>query len=145
MASKDRKTSVSTNPSLQADSQQSVDWRWRRATSLVNTGKRARRTDDATVRRVARYLNRRQRALAEDEMDRLDVLHPDICLAETIHDEGGSIKWMLEARLLARQDRATIAKYIGTSTEVVTMYEAVFFAVSDRLDSPALVMALTMP
>jgi hypothetical protein len=54
--------------------------------------------------------------------------------------DDGSARWEIEARLLAREPMAEIARKVGVSEEAVSVYEALFFNVLDRLDCPGYIM-----
>jgi hypothetical protein len=53
---------------------------------------------------------------------------------EQVPDHGVPIRWTIEARILARQSDAEIARLNGCSAEVIEAYEALFFNVRERLD-----------
>ena len=49
-------------------------------------------------------------------------------------NDASDIRFVVEARILARQDDATIAGKIGTLAETIAWYERLFFCVRDRLN-----------
>jgi hypothetical protein len=108
-----------------------ADWRWRRACRLAERGRSfARRRDDDETGRAVRYL----RALGRGHTVAVRRF-PDVHGARRLHDGGGPTRLLVEARLLARQASADVARLTGVSPEVVDAYEALFFHCRDRLDA----------
>jgi hypothetical protein len=110
------------------------DWRWRRAESLVAQGRYfSQGRDDAQTGRAARYL----RALARRSRPAGEAIrhYPDVHAARRLHEGGGPIPLMVQARLLARQSIAEVARFTGTPAEVVSTYEGLFFNVVGCLDA----------
>ena len=62
---------------------------------------------------------------------------PEQIMAERVYSKEvlASVKWEVEARLIAGQTDQEIAHRLSTSTDVVRFYEAWFYNIRDRLDN----------
>jgi hypothetical protein len=109
------------------------EWRWRRARVLVERHQyfSPRRDDDATGRAVG-YMQRLGRSTRTHSAKKH---FPDIEVAHGLYREGGAMRVLLEARILARQSPSEIARVTELPSEVIVTYEALFFNVLDRLDA----------
>lgn len=126
------------------------DWRWRRA-GLAVDGRLppSRRKDDAWSRRAIRF----RRALGQGDTDQvLDWLFdrdPDLFDAYRVwrhrddphdRDPRRATAHGVEARVLGRQDDATIADRCGLMPAAVAAYREVFFDIAARASRPDYVM-----
>ena len=110
-----------------------ADWRWQRAVLRVET--RSRRqlgADDDWVRRAARYLRELRKGF-----DRAVRLDPDLAAAHQIAGQHSLKRFEFEARILARQPANEIAPRCHLATNVIEVYQQLFFDVRDRLDTPS--------
>jgi hypothetical protein len=115
------------------------DWRWQRARSLIGAGRNfSRRRDDESTGRAVHYLrtvNRGRRSPG-----RLCDF-ADVHAARQLHESGGALRLLVEARVLARQAPALIALLAGVPAHVVETYEDLFFSCRDRLDARDWILA----
>jgi hypothetical protein len=126
---------ISYHPDLQRLSpSRPLDWRWRRAQTLVASGHYyVRRRDDPKTGHAVHYL--RALALCADGIPsaHVDRNFPDLCRAHRLHSNNGTAKLTVEARLLAGQAVAEVARLTGLTPGAVAAYEALFFNVLDHL------------
>ena len=121
-----------------------VDARWQRATRLVELGgnephaspNRDSGPGSGWIHKAQRF----QIALraAKSYQDQMQVItgHPEIYFAHWIHEvetSSRSVRWAVEARILAGETDQAIANKNGCRAEVIHAYEALFFSVRDRL------------
>lgn len=120
-------------------------WRWERALCLVKEDRplSPRRGDPPTVR-AARYLKAFNRCQTDRERVAVTRRFADIATARGIYEEGDVIRWLIEARFLARQSVAEIAKHASLTVPAVEAYESLFFNVADVLDATGYIMFHTM-
>jgi len=114
-------------------------WRLERVLHLVDQQPPARCTkdDDRYVRQARTFWCRHRAAQSESAKNKLFRENPGLFYAYEIHErsaEEPETAYLLQARILARQDDATIASYLATLPQTVDWYEKVFFNVRDRLD-----------
>jgi hypothetical protein len=108
------------------------DWRWRWAGRLVARGRHVtHRRDDDTTARAVHYL----RTLAHRGEATAERRYPEVAAAQRLHAAGGVTRLLVQARLLARQGTADVARLTGVPARVVEAYEALFFQCRDRLDA----------
>jgi hypothetical protein len=114
-----------------------VDWRWQRAKHLVESGKPLfRRLDDEHILRAVEFQLAQARCRTDADQQDLRDAAADISDAFQVWNDDTASRWELEARILAGESPASIARKLATTEEVVMAYEAMFFHVSDRLDAP---------
>src|SRR5262245_56926215 len=88
-----------------------VDWRWRYAQALVGAGRRiSRRRDDPAVIDVVRYLRALAQCHGTRECEVVRRRWPAISAANQLVEVGGERLWEVQARVLAGQSDAEIAK-----------------------------------
>lgn len=111
----------------------SPDWRFRRATWLLDQGRRLGRGEDPAVARLHKYLvaRRDRRPLGR---------FADLVEAEGIRDGDGVERALVEAHLLAGRAADEVARRTGLPVSAVSAYESSFFDVSGRLSMPSWVM-----
>jgi hypothetical protein len=104
----------------------------------VETGRRANRhIDDDWVRRARRVranLRDDSKPMQRRRQSRKDA---DILAALRLATSESSQRWELQARLLTCQPLGEVAEIMGLPLAVVQAFEALFFAVRDRLHAPA--------
>ncbi len=123
----------------------SLDWRWQRARNLLEKGHKASgQGDDRLTLRAQAYLKHKAQGATNRKAARSQKSYADIRDAEGVYDNGGVLRWLLEAMLLARQDTAVIAKALNLSPAAVDSYEKLFFCVRDRLHSKSYIMMQAM-
>jgi hypothetical protein len=126
-----------TYPALQRHSVcRSPAWRWQRARAIVEQGLTCTaRTDDASTRRVVEYLracglslvgSQTQGGVPADE-----VLHA----AHRLFEVGGLVRFIVQARLLARQSPCEVARLTSFEPAVIETFASIFFDVCDHLDA----------
>ena len=126
-----------TYPALQRHSVcRSPAWRWQRARAIVEQGLTCTaRTDDASTRRVVEYLracglslvgSQTQGGVPADE-----VLHA----AHRLFEVGGLVRFIVQARLLARQSPCEVARLTSFEPAVIETFESIFFEVRAHLDA----------
>jgi hypothetical protein len=116
----------------------SPEWRFERVLQLCDrtpSPGRCTRRDDATIRTARNFLLRwRQRG--SSERSDLFVENPGLYYAYEIHEkvqDDPDAALLLQARILAGMDDATIAQETATLPATVAWYESLFFQVRDRL------------
>ena len=121
---------------------QTPDWRWRRASRLVDNGLRPSRTrDDNHVRGAWRFLKRMQRMDIKAE-ERLADDMPDLFTAFEIYDDNqAGLRWIFEASIMADRPVQEMAQYLRTGVAVLEVYEVMFFDVRDALQNSGCVVS----
>jgi hypothetical protein len=110
------------------------DWRWRRATDLVDGGgPLSPGHDDGPVQEALRYLRAWRRCRAEAELQRLARDMPDLYGAHQLHLARSLRTWEAQARLLTEDPFETIASKCGSDPRVIETFHSTFFHVRDRL------------
>lgn len=117
------------------------DWRWTRVLKMCDrypTPGRCTKFDDQYVRKAREFLLL-WRKLDEATREQLFWKNPGLTYALDIYERaangtGTEIAFIIEARLLARQDYETIAHEAGTLPDTIDWYEAMFFNVREHLD-----------
>jgi len=102
----------------------------RKSDSPLMHTRRCSRHDDQWVRQAKSFILRWGN-LQPPEREALFYAY-EICLRSADEPETAFI---LEVRLLARQDRGVIAHAMSTIPEAVDWYEALFYNINDRLDN----------
>ena len=117
------------------DPLRSPSWRWEIANSLHSDSVRSERTKDTAILRAADFV--RSLASDRDEPSQSTRNKSDLAVrrAYEIWKDAGSIRWAIEARILAAESFESIAKKCGTLLETIIWYEKLFFNVLDRLDA----------
>ena len=111
-----------------------VDWRWRRATDLVDDGgPLSPGHDDGPVREAVRFLRAWRACRAEEELQRLARDMPDLFGAHQLHLARSLRTWEAQARLLTEGPFETIASKCGSDPRVIETFHDTFFHVRDRL------------
>jgi hypothetical protein len=111
-------------------------WRWRRAHSLVARGRYfSHHRDDEATGRAVHYLRALARCPQGIPSARVVKRYPEVCEAHRLYEDGGTTRLLIEARLLARQPTAEIARLTGVAGGVIDAYEALHFNIADRLDA----------
>ncbi len=111
-----------------------VDWRWLKAGLMLELGLRwSRRRDDEATRMARQYRAALQRCHDDAGRERLDAKMPGVAGAYAIHTGPPPRRWAVEARLLAGEPLATIARKEAATREAVDLYQCLFFNISDRL------------
>ena len=112
------------------------DWIWQRAVCLVESGRYAtQRRDGPLVCRAASVYRAKKRDYSGRGDRKLFVAEPDLIAAESF--ENGPVLTTLEfkMRVLAGQQRKTVAAYLGMTETFVETYKRFFFDVRDRLSA----------
>jgi hypothetical protein len=120
---------------------QPPDWRWQRAGQLLDERSRRRRRDDDWVARGLKFQAALKKNGGDVQQPRLVRIHPEVLGAYLLHHGEARRRWEVEARLLAGQSDEEIAGRLGVSAEVIGAYEALFYAIRDRLRSSGWVAA----
>ena len=116
-----------------------VDWRWQRA-ALAASGEyplSRRRDGDVWVARATKFIREHESCETELDMAELVERHPVIYWAYDIwytqNESGNPVRSEVEARLLADDQIANIARRVATEVEIIEAYERLFFNVRERL------------
>lgn len=123
-----------TNP------QRPPNWRWLRAVG-INGGTQprpGRRRDGPAghkwIHKAVRFAQAYNAAVGEEAKARLAAEMPDVFWAHSLYsNESNTMKWDLEAHLLARSSDWEIGFHCGLPTEIVSAYENLFFNVREKL------------
>lgn len=120
-----------------------VHWRWERARILKELGRRApgKDKDDKWVRAAAAFRKAKDECRDEIEVYQLMERYPELAMAYELWDEEkvnadgrpNSMRYEIEARMLARESYETISKKSGLPVTTLKWYERLFFNVFDRL------------
>jgi hypothetical protein len=124
-----------------------VDWRWRRALSIIEgRGPIATRRRDTPagfkwIHHAARFLREQQHASRNEyEMAVLAEKRPELYWAHWLWANGRSQKSSVEAHLLARENNFEIGHRCGILPGVIEAYESLFFNVREKLSHPNYVL-----
>ena len=109
------------------------DWRWRRATTL----QRRNNIDgeDAAVSDAIVYLRDMAPARREGGPRHSAQRSAWIAQAQRLYESDSPPRWVIEARILARQLHEEIASLCGLHPEVIHYYAELFFDVAGSLDA----------
>ena len=111
-----------------------VNWRWLRASFLVDDGgPLSPGHDDGPVQEAVRYLRAWRACRAEEELQRLARDMPDLYGAHRLHLARSFQTWEAQARLLTEESFAQVAEKGGSHPRVIETYHDTFFHVRDRL------------
>jgi hypothetical protein len=133
-------TEVMSEPFFPAQQRYSVcrspAWRWKRARAIVEQALTCTaRTDDAPTRRVVNYLRACALPLggsqAQGGVPAEAVLHA----AHRLYQAGGPVRFIVQARLLARQSPCEVARLTSFEPAVIECFESIFFEVREHLDA----------
>jgi hypothetical protein len=119
-------------------------WRWELARACAAAG--AEGFDpglDPWVRRALAF----QQAASRSEAADPDAAAADVDVAAACRLRAAAdprTRWEAEARLLAREDDSAVAARCGLTPGAVAAYEALFFAVRDRLAQPSSILHLAI-
>jgi hypothetical protein len=111
------------------------DWRWRevsvREAARKGRGSRREHTKpDEFVRRAIPYVTLKHSGA---DILALRGKDPNLFEADRIYDECGNLKWGIEAMIMANQTPEYIAAWVGSTAEVMELYERMFFDVRGML------------
>jgi hypothetical protein len=115
-----------------------VDWRWRRASAIMEAGRTPDRfSEDKLVAAAWKFINLMSDVDSPWEYVTKCIFNQSLADAYAIYSQpdGRLTRWELEARILAREDISTISKHMSLSKKVIKWFESLFFNVSDRLDN----------
>jgi hypothetical protein len=126
-----------TYPALQRHSVcRSPAWRWQRARAIVAQGLTCTaRTDDPPTRRVVEYLRACELPLSGSQAQGGVPADAVLYAAHRLYEAEGLVRFIVRARLLARQSPAEVARLTSLETAVIETFEAIFFEVRDHLDA----------
>jgi hypothetical protein len=118
-----------------------VDWRWRLALHLVEQPRSyLRKYADDGVRQAVALERTYPRSWDNDARERLANRQPTLWQArELYYSDPAHSRWAVEARILAGEPVADIARKHNLTPEVIDCYAPLFFDVADRLDNPSLI------
>jgi hypothetical protein len=115
-----------------------LDRRWLRAGYLAEHRLDPSPEDDGWVRQAITFLFALTACPDEDARRRLGERMPAVSQAHSLrHVDPPLLRWVVEGRVLAREDFPTIARKCGLLPEAIAAYEALFFAVLSKLDAPS--------
>ena len=113
-----------------------LDWRWRRAQHLVDTGGNyCRHRDDRVTGRAVEYLRALARCTTDRRTAKLRQRMADIAQAHRLHVDGGVASCIVQAWILARRSTVETAGRAFLDVDEIATYEALFFDVRDRLNA----------
>lgn len=121
----------STNP------MRPVDWRWQRAKFLSDNGCKATVHDDNLTSRALKFARRAIVCLNDSDYNRLLDDYPELFEAWHLYKEASCrlFRFEIEARVMADEPIAAIARKTGIAPAIITAYEDCFFEVRPRLDA----------
>lgn len=115
-----------------------VDWRWRRALSMVEAKRSPDRfTEDKVVLAAWKFISLMDNIENPWEYVSKCIFNQELADAHAIYSqpEGRLVKWELEARILARETVKVISDRMCLEPKVIKWYEALFFNVLDRIEN----------
>jgi hypothetical protein len=116
-----------------SDPSRPPDYRFRTAHDHVQRGLHlSPQVHDQWTQSTVRYLLARGRCRTSTELSRLTAIASDLHGAIQIYERERSLRFMIEARVLAGESMQDIASALGVRLAVVTWYTALFFDVADR-------------
>jgi hypothetical protein len=118
-----------------------VDWRWRLALGLLDRPRTPfRKHADDGVKQALAFERAYRRCQNDKARERLAKRQPELYRArELYYSEPPHPRWAVEARILAREPVADIAKQHDLTPEVIDRYAPIFFDVADRLDNASVI------
>lgn len=124
-------------PYAKYDPIREATWRYDTVKSLLGSSKSVRRASfDGYIYKAFKFF-RRYKECDRDDRIGLFVGNEALYYAHSIFDSSDrDTRIFLEARILARQTDEEIALRLNTLPSVIEWYEALFFNVRDRLNSP---------
>jgi hypothetical protein len=133
-------TEVMSEPIFPARQRYSVcrspAWRWQRARAVVEQGLTCTaRTDDAPTRRVVDYLRVCELPLGGSQAQGGVAADAVLHAAHRLYEAGGLVRFIVQARLLARQSPAEVARRTSFDPAVIETFESIFFEVREHLDA----------
>mgnify|MGYP001063825108 CR=1 FL=1 len=118
----------------QFDPHLTPDWRWRDACRAAGEGRRVDTArDTAAVAEAVAYLRALRRCPDGDGPERIKRRWPDLHMCHCLAEDPGPRLWEVQARVLAGQGDDEVARCCGLSVRAAGLFEALFFAVRDRL------------
>lgn len=112
------------------------EWRHLRASYLASKKPRAGRpskNDDKCVRDLRGFLTKFDAIKTPEDRSSLFIANPGLFYAHMIqHHPDETMRNMVQARLLSRQENIEIAECIGTVESAIEWYERCYFNVRDR-------------
>jgi hypothetical protein len=133
-------TEVMSEPIFPARQRYSVcrspAWRWKRARAIVEQGLTCTaRTDDLTTRRVVEHLRACGLSLGGSQTQGGVPADAVLHAAHRLYEAGGLVRFIVQARLVARQSPCEVARLTSFDPAVIETFEASFFEVRDHLDA----------
>jgi hypothetical protein len=124
-----------------ANPRRPVDWRWRKASYLLDRGFRwSRCRDDELTRRAKHYMSALSRCRCVADRGRLERKLPAVAAAIALHEGEPTARLAVEAGLLAGEPIEAVARRCGVPVEAAEVYEQLFFNVADRLENTSYVL-----
>lgn len=114
------------------------DWRWLKVKAYTRADRELSRfKNDRYVFEAHRFNEQLEESAQPWQLEELCDQFESLFFAHSFYSTEGreSSRWELEARLLAREDYASIATKLSCTVETIDIYEKLFFNVSDRLES----------
>jgi hypothetical protein len=118
-----------------------TDWRWQRAGELVAAEKTPQRHRDYDhILDIVKFRKLEREARNPGHHIALAAQFPYLYEAWRVYNSTKhTCKWEMEARLLTQESITDVALSMGTTPEIVELYERCFFNVFDRLASPGFI------
>jgi len=127
------------------DPLQPVDWRARRARSLLRRGcDISPGHDDPSTVECFQFLSSWRNCSSKAERRQVAIRYPDIITAQRLRYGDPWRRLLIEARLLAGQPIEGIAAATGTTADAIASFGALFFDVHDRLGAPDYIVSQTI-
>jgi hypothetical protein len=112
-------------------------WRWQRARAIVERGLTCTaRTDDAATRRVVDYLRACEWPLGSSQAPGGVFADAVLHAAHRLYEAEGLVRFIVQARLLARQSPHDVARLTSFEPDTIECFESIFFEVREHLDAP---------
>jgi hypothetical protein len=111
-------------------------WRWQRAQAIVGQDLIcSKRTDDVPTLRAVEYLRAGEQPLSGSQPPGVVPTDSSLHAAQRLYEAGGSSRFLVQARLLARQSSSEVAQLTSLEPAVIETFESIFFEVREHLDA----------
>jgi hypothetical protein len=114
----------------------SPDWRWKRALAVVDQDVVcSERTDDVPTLRAVEYLRAGEQPLSGSQSPGVVPSDRSLHAAQRLYEARVLSRFIVQARLLARQSPSEVARLTSFEPAVIETFESIFFEVRAHLDA----------
>jgi hypothetical protein len=114
----------------------SSDWRWQRAQAIVDQDLIcSERTDDVPTLWAVEYLRAEKRPASGTQPPGVVPTVGSLHAARRLYEARGLVRFIVQARLLARQSPCEVARLTFFEPAIIETFESIFFDVREHLDA----------